>query len=205
MPKATSGKLSSAVRAAGPSSAYSRPTGKGKAAANGQDDGASGGGGGRNHLFDTAKFGQHILMNPLVAQGIVDKANLKPTDIVLEVGPGTGNLTVRILEQVRKVVAVEMDPRMASEVKKRVMGKPEQRKLEIILGDFVKAELPYFDVCISNTPYQVSQSFSHSHHRLPCTTKFDLFSFSEPDFIPACLQTAVPPTDHPNISPHVST
>lgn len=31
----------------------------------------------------------------------------------------------------------------------------EQRKLDITIGDFVKAELPYFDVCISNTPYQV--------------------------------------------------
>jgi len=51
---------------------------------------------------------------------------------------------------------VEMDPRMAAELTKRVQGKPEQRKLEIIIGDFVKAELPYFDVCISNTPYQIS-------------------------------------------------
>jgi 16S rRNA A1518/A1519 N6-dimethyltransferase RsmA/KsgA/DIM1 with predicted DNA glycosylase/AP lyase activity len=51
------------------------------------------------------------------------QANLKQTDVVLEVGPGTGNLTVRILEQCRKVVAVEMDPRMASEVTKRVLGK----------------------------------------------------------------------------------
>ncbi|WVO16510.1 dimethyladenosine transferase [Cryptococcus depauperatus] len=116
----------------------------------------SAGGGARNHLFDTARFGQHILTNPLVAQGIVDKANLKPTDIVLEVGPGTGNLTVRILAACRKVIAVEMDPRMAAEVKKRVLGKPEQKKLELILGDFVKADLPYFDVLISNTPYQIS-------------------------------------------------
>ena len=51
------------------------------------------------------------------------QASLKPTDIVLEVGPGTGNLTVRILEACRKVVAVEMDPRMAAEVQKRVLGK----------------------------------------------------------------------------------
>jgi len=51
---------------------------------------------------------------------------------------------------------VEMDPRMAAELTKRVQGKPEQRRLEIIIGDFVKAELPYFDVCISNTPYQIS-------------------------------------------------
>lgn len=54
---------------------------------------------------------------------IVDKAMLKPTDIVLEVGPGTGNLTVRILAVSRKVVAVEMDPRMGAELQKRVLGK----------------------------------------------------------------------------------
>ncbi|SCU81972.1 LAMI_0B08438g1_1 [Lachancea mirantina] len=112
------------------------------------------------HLGSVFKFntdlGQHILKNPLVAQGIVDKAQLKPSDVVLEVGPGTGNLTVRILEQVRKVVAVEMDPRMAAELTKRVHGTPGEKKLEIMLGDFMKTELPYFDVCISNTPYQIS-------------------------------------------------
>ena len=52
----------------------------------------------------------------------MDKANLKPTDKVLEVGPGTGNLTVKILEKAKHVTAVEMDPRMAAEVIKRVQG-----------------------------------------------------------------------------------
>ena len=50
------------------------------------------------------------------------KAKLKPTDKVLEVGPGTGNLTVKILEKAKHVTAVEMDPRMAAEVIKRVQG-----------------------------------------------------------------------------------
>ena len=111
-----------------------------------------------NNVFKFNKdFGQHILKNPLVAQGIVDKADLKPSDTVLEVGPGTGNLTVRILEQARKCIAVEMDPRMAAELAKRVQGKPEQqRRLEIVLGDVIKTTLPHFDVCISNTPYQIS-------------------------------------------------
>lgn len=112
------------------------------------------------HLNSVFKFntnlGQHILKNPLVAQGIVDKAHIKPSDVVLEVGPGTGNLTVRILEQARKVIAVEMDPRMAAELTKRVHGTPQQKKLDILLGDFMKTDLPYFDVCISNTPYQIS-------------------------------------------------
>ncbi len=50
------------------------------------------------------------------------QANLKPTDKVLEIGPGTGNLTVRILEAAGKVTAIEMDPRMAAELTKRVQG-----------------------------------------------------------------------------------
>ena len=153
MPRAVSAKLASAhtqAVAAAPRSA--RPE---------RSQAAGGGGSGasaatKNPIFNTERFGQHILKNPLVAQGIVDKAALKPTDIVLEVGPGTGNLTVRILEQAKRLTVVEMDPRMAAELTKRVQGKPEQRKLEIVLGDVIKTELPYFDVVISNTPYQIS-------------------------------------------------
>lgn len=48
-------------------------------------------------------LGQHILKNPLVANGIVEKANLQSSDTVLEIGPGTGNLTVRMLEAAKKV------------------------------------------------------------------------------------------------------
>ncbi|ODV90594.1 hypothetical protein CANCADRAFT_148012 [Tortispora caseinolytica NRRL Y-17796] len=123
-----------------------------------QDTSQESGSGGRGHnVFKmNTDLGQHILKNPLVAQGIVDKAELRPSDTVLEVGPGTGNLTVRILEKARKVLAVEMDPRMAAELSKRVQGKPEQKRIEIMLGDVIKTELPYVDVCISNTPYQIS-------------------------------------------------
>jgi len=130
-----------------------------------------------NPIFNTDRFGQHILKNPLVAQSIVDKANLLPTDKVLEVGPGTGNLTVRILEKSKHVTAVEMDPRMAAELTKRVQGKPEQRKLDIVIGDFVKADLPYFDVCISNTPYQISSPlvFRLLSHRPICRVAILMF------------------------------
>jgi 18S rRNA (adenine1779-N6/adenine1780-N6)-dimethyltransferase len=104
-------------------------------------------------------LGQHVLKNPGVAAAIVQKASLKQSDVVLEVGPGSGNLTVKILEDagVKKCIAVELDPRMAAEVTKRVQGTPMQRRLEVVLGDVIKMEqLPYFDVCISNTPYQIS-------------------------------------------------
>lgn len=127
-----------------------------------------------NHIFKmNTDLGQHVLKNPGIAQAIVDKADLKQSDVcfggtlehdevlsqaqvVLEIGPGTGNLTVRILEKAKRCIAIEMDPRMAAEVTKRVQGKPEQKRLEVILGDAIKTPLPYFDVCISNTPYQIS-------------------------------------------------
>lgn len=101
-------------------------------------------------------LGQHVLKNPGVAQAIVDKAGLKQSDIVLEVGPGSGNLTVKILEKAKKCIAVELDPRMAAEVTKRVQGTSSAKRLDVVLGDVIKTELPYFDVCISNTPYQIS-------------------------------------------------
>ena len=110
-----------------------------------------------NNIFQMkTDIGQHVLKNPGAAQGIVDKADLKQSDIVLEVGPGTGNLTVRILEKAKKCIAVETDPRMAAELTKRVQGRPEQKRLDVLLGDVCKTTLPYFDVCISNTPYQIS-------------------------------------------------
>ena len=102
-------------------------------------------------------LGQHILKNPLVVNGIIDKADLAPSDRVLEVGPGTGNLTMKLLEKCKTLTAVERDPRLAAELSKRAQVKPElQRKLTIIVDDFLRTDLPYFDVVVSNTPYQIS-------------------------------------------------
>jgi 18S rRNA (adenine1779-N6/adenine1780-N6)-dimethyltransferase len=88
----------------------------------------------------------------------VSQAGLRPTDHVLEVGPGTGNLTIRILESAKHITAVEADPRMAAELTKRIQASPHSpSKVSLIIGDFTKATLPaHFDVCISNTPYQIS-------------------------------------------------
>jgi len=52
--------------------------------------------------------GQHILINTRVLDSIIKRAQVLPTNTVLENGPGTGNLTVRLLESIRRVVAVEV-------------------------------------------------------------------------------------------------
>jgi len=103
--------------------------------------------------------GQHILKNPLVIASLVEKAGLRSTDTVLEIGPGTGNLTVKLLEQVKQVIACEVDPRMVAELQKRVQGIPQASKLHVMVGDVLKTDLPYFDVCVANLPYQISSPF----------------------------------------------
>ncbi|KAH0567035.1 probable dimethyladenosine transferase [Cotesia glomerata] len=107
-------------------------------------------------LFNT-NLGQHILKNPKIIESMVDKAAVRPTDVVIEIGPGTGNMTMKLLERCKKVIAYEVDPRMVAELQKRVQGTPYKSKLYIEIGDVLKADkLHYFDLCIANVPYQIS-------------------------------------------------
>ena len=100
--------------------------------------------------------GQHILKNQMIVASIVDKAAIRSTDTVLEVGPGTGNLTLAMLPRAKKVICVEIDPRMVAELTKRVRNTPYFSKFDVICADVLHTELPFFDICVSNTPYQIS-------------------------------------------------
>jgi len=100
--------------------------------------------------------GQHLLKNPMILKEIVAKSGIKPSDIVLEIGPGTGNLTMLMLEIAKQVIAVEVDPRMVAQLLKRVGISEYQPKLKLIQGDVLKTNFPYFDLCIANIPYQIS-------------------------------------------------
>eukprot|EP00116_Pleurobrachia_bachei_P001306 sb/3461568/ len=113
----------------------------------------------RQSITFNKDFGQHILRNPMVVQSIVDKAAIKSSDVVMEIGPGTGNLTAKLLEKAKKVIAFEIDPRMVAELRKRFMGTPYFSKLEIVVGDCIKSDFPDFDVCVANMPYQISSPF----------------------------------------------
>ena len=113
----------------------------------------------RTLLAPNTSIGQHFLKNPAVVDAIVQKACIKSSDIVLEVGPGTGNLTVKLLESAKRVIAVEFDKRMVREVLKRVEVMEQRNNLQVIQGDVLKVALPYFDVCVANLPYQISSPF----------------------------------------------
>lgn len=75
--------------------------------------------------------GQHILKNPLLVDSIVQKAGIKSTDVILEIGPGTGNLTKKLLEAGKEVIAVELDSRMVLELQRRFQGTPYSNRLKV--------------------------------------------------------------------------
>lgn len=69
----------------------------------------------RIHSINPSKYrGQNFLINPLVYDNIINYADLKKTDEVLEIGPGFGFLTTKIAEKAKKIVAVELDKKLAS-------------------------------------------------------------------------------------------
>ena len=134
----------------------------GKGGKRGGSGGGGGGGGKAAKAFvgltaDKSR-GQHFLKNPLVVNSIVDKSELRATDTVLEIGPGTGNMTVKLLAAAKKVIAVEVDPRMVAEVQKRVSETDGASRLQVMFADVLKVDLPYFDVCVANVPYNISSA-----------------------------------------------
>ncbi|GKT27692.1 putative multi-domain containing protein [Aduncisulcus paluster] len=107
-------------------------------------------------IIQAKSHGQHLLNNQSVIDSIITKSEIRPSDTIIEIGPGTGNLTMRLLEKAAKVIAYEVDPRMVVALNKRVRDTPYAKKLQIIQGDFLKAELPRFDLCVANCPYNIS-------------------------------------------------
>ena len=75
---------------------------------------------------------------------------------LFKVGPGTGNMTGKLLTRGKRVVACEVDTRMVAELHKRFSSTPLHHKLDLRVGDVIKNPLPNFDICVANLPYQVS-------------------------------------------------
>ena len=95
--------------------------------------------------------------NPEIIKAIVQKSALRPTDIVLEIGPGNGNLTKLLIDNAQKVIAIEIDTRMIGELMKRFPNYSETgKKLTLLRGDAMKVDWPFFDIIVANLPYQIS-------------------------------------------------
>ena len=69
------------------------------------------------------KLGQNFLINENVVDKIVDSAEISKDDLVIEIGPGLGTLTSKILEKANKVICIELDSRMINILKDIITGK----------------------------------------------------------------------------------
>jgi 16S rRNA (adenine1518-N6/adenine1519-N6)-dimethyltransferase len=103
------------------------------------------------------RFGQHWLTSPAIVQQIVEAANLSGTDAVLEIGPGRGVLTGRLVDCAARVVAVELDRRLAQSLREQYAG---NGKISIIENDFLDVDpgelLPGRFKVVANLPYYVA-------------------------------------------------
>jgi 16S rRNA (adenine1518-N6/adenine1519-N6)-dimethyltransferase len=67
------------------------------------------------------RLGQHFLVDPKIPDRIIALAGFKPSDVVVEIGPGRGALTLPLSKTVSRIVAVEKDPRLADRLQKRLL------------------------------------------------------------------------------------
>ncbi|VVB95893.1 putative ribosomal RNA small subunit methyltransferase A [uncultured archaeon] len=109
------------------------------------------------------KRDQHFLIDKNVLNRIVGYGKLDKSDIVLEIGAGYGNLTGEIAKKAGKVIAIEADPELAVSLHR-------WENVEVIIGDVLKMEFPFFNKVISNLPYSISSPVTFK--LLQC--KFDL-------------------------------
>ncbi|UOZ07862.1 MULTISPECIES: 16S rRNA (adenine(1518)-N(6)/adenine(1519)-N(6))-dimethyltransferase RsmA [unclassified Amycolatopsis] len=110
----------------------------------------------------TKKLGQNFVHDPNTVRRIVDLAHLGPDDVVLEVGPGLGSLTLGLLAAGARVVAVEIDRKLAERLPKTVAerGPDVAGRLDVLEADAMRvsnADLPAAPTAlVANLPYNVA-------------------------------------------------
>ncbi len=116
----------------------------------------------RHDLAPRHRLGQNFLVNDDVIGRILDLAELDSSDVVYEVGPGIGTLTVAMLPRVKTVVAVEAD-RALPDVLAQTCADYEER-LALVQGDALRVDAARLEQAageapnklVSNLPYQVA-------------------------------------------------
>ena len=116
----------------------------------------------RHGVTPTKRWGQNFVVDGNTVRRITRVAGVQPGDIVLEVGPGLGSLTLALLETEASVVAVEIDPVLASALPATVREQSNDRsgQLTVLTADalrLVRTDLPAAPtVLVANLPYNVA-------------------------------------------------
>jgi len=112
-------------------------------------------------LRPSRQLGQNFVIDAGTVTKIATMAGLSLRDIVIEVGPGFGSLTLPLLARAGRVVAVELDPALAAQLPVTVAARAADLagRLEVVTGDAARlTELPGQppDVLVANLPYNAA-------------------------------------------------
>jgi len=106
-------------------------------------------------VYPKKRLGQHFMTDSALLQRMIAYAALNNKDVVLEVGAGLGFLTRLLSQRCKKVVAVEIDPKLIQALRKQLQ---DIENIELIDGDVLKASIPPFNKVVSTPPYSISSS-----------------------------------------------
>ncbi|MEU6246761.1 16S rRNA (adenine(1518)-N(6)/adenine(1519)-N(6))-dimethyltransferase RsmA [Glycomyces sp. NPDC047010] len=113
-------------------------------------------------ITPTKKWGQNFVVDANTVRRIAAAAKLDAEDVVMEVGPGLGSLTLALIEIARKVIAVEIDPKLALALPTTVAHRApeEHQRLVVVETDAARidpAQLPEPPTAlVANLPYNVA-------------------------------------------------
>ena len=114
-------------------------------------------------LRPTKRLGQNFVIDAGTVRRIVRTAELDPADVVIEVGPGLGSLTLALLEQAAKVIAVEIDPVLAGQLPRTVAERlPEAAdRISVVPADALRVRPEDLGdaqptALVANLPYNVA-------------------------------------------------
>ncbi len=112
----------------------------------------------RLDVTPTKKLGQNFVTDPNTIRRIVSAAKLGGQETVVEIGPGLGSLTLGLLEVAEKVIAVEIDPKMAAELESTIAKRAPGKNFTLVRDDALKVfDLPAApDALVANLPYNIS-------------------------------------------------
>jgi len=111
-------------------------------------------------LFPRKRWGQHFLVDRNILDKVIRTAEVEKGDIILEVGPGLGEMTLALARQAKKVIAVEIDSKLVAILEKKMRGHPN---VEVVKSDILKVDFDQFlkkeghpIKVVANLPYQIS-------------------------------------------------
>jgi 16S rRNA (adenine1518-N6/adenine1519-N6)-dimethyltransferase len=109
-------------------------------------------------VVPTKKLGQNFVTDPNTIRRIVAAAKLNGTETVVEIGPGLGSLTLGLLEVAERVIAVEVDSKLASELEATIAKRAPGKHFVLVESDALRVtELPAEpQALVANLPYNIS-------------------------------------------------